>query len=183
MKTTKKASRKNTPPKPKKRVDNRQRGKRAEYLLRDFLNDKGMPAFRVPFSGASHGFKGDVQFSHGGRKYLMELKLRKDAFEEVYLFWETYSCDITCYLDSVQFIITDDPKNLFKEPESFESPETLTKVSTTIRKKALATILKAREWLKECDFLTIKQDRKPFLFIRYWKPAKGAYEQEGGSSE
>lgn len=66
-------------------VDSRDKGKRAEYAIRDMLKDKtGLGWERVPGSGgfgAQHGLKGDIYLPHAtGRmsKFAIEVKHYKD---------------------------------------------------------------------------------------------------------
>lgn len=64
----------------------RNKGKRLEYAIRDHLRSLGFPdAVRVPLSGASEGFKGDVLYTdHQGKKITIEAKSRKAGFTTLY---------------------------------------------------------------------------------------------------
>lgn len=60
----------------------RQKGMRGEYVLRDHLRSLGKDAVRVPLSGASEGFKGDVVIQSTGETF--EMKSRKCSFGTIY---------------------------------------------------------------------------------------------------
>jgi hypothetical protein len=77
----------------------RDKGKRNEYSLRDYLRLHGWQADRVPSSGAAQGFKGDIKAAHPvhGPK-LFELKARKETFKRIY---ELYAANIRTQGDDV----------------------------------------------------------------------------------
>lgn len=53
---------------------NRQRGKNLEYMLVEVVRKHGGEANRIPSSGSSAGFKGDVIFKLNGHDFLAECK-------------------------------------------------------------------------------------------------------------
>jgi len=64
------------------------KGKRAEYEVLGLLRDAGVEAERVPVSGASRGFKGDIWMRMDGKVYKGEVKRRKDEFKKIYKWLE-----------------------------------------------------------------------------------------------
>ncbi len=62
----------------------RDKGARGERHLVNFLQDHGFAALRVPLSGASKGFKGDVEMPLLGTDRKLEVKCRADGFRELY---------------------------------------------------------------------------------------------------
>jgi len=152
----------------------RDKGKRGEYALRDALRLQGWTADRVPSSGAAQGFKGDVAATHPkyGRK-LFELKCRKDTFKNIYALYDAHcrkaqddllaiavpgaealclsvSSSLEAVMDGadVHVLVTNHPlyadyKRTFKKIENLE------------------------KLLGECEILVIKDDRKPFLYLRW----------------
>ncbi len=59
----------------------RDKGYRVEREIVNYLKNNGIPAKRVPLSGASEGFKGDIIID-GSLK--AEVKARKDGFKQIY---------------------------------------------------------------------------------------------------
>ena len=63
----------------------RDKGLRSERELVNLLRDRGIPAERVPLSGAAGGsFGGDVVAMFDGKKTLIECKVRADGFKQIY---------------------------------------------------------------------------------------------------
>lgn len=62
----------------------RDKGCRFERALTTTLISHGIPAKRVPLSGAMAGFKGDVLAEIAGIERAFECKARKDGFREIY---------------------------------------------------------------------------------------------------
>jgi Holliday junction resolvase len=66
----------------------RQKGKRGEYEIRDKIRGAGIEAERVPVSGVSSGFKGDIWFKINDVVYKGEVKRRKSGFTTLYKWLE-----------------------------------------------------------------------------------------------
>ena len=62
----------------------RDKGNRVEREIVNYLKENGIEAKRVPLSGASEGFKGDILI--GDLK--AEVKARKDGFKQIYTWLE-----------------------------------------------------------------------------------------------
>lgn len=62
----------------------RDKGARGERHLVNYLQDQGFAALRIPLSGASKGFKGDVTTPLLGIDRKLEVKVRADGFRELY---------------------------------------------------------------------------------------------------
>lgn len=152
----------------------RSKGKRNEYLLRDFLRAQGWEADRVPSSGAAQGFPGDIRAVKCGKTVLFELKARRDQFKKIYALYDAH-----CHAmkDDVLAVVTPGIEKhlvslsssfdaLFTDPvqvyERAENHVLYNEYKRTFRK--LGTMYK---YLQTCDVLVIKDDRKSFLFIRY----------------
>jgi len=58
----------------------RDRGAREERMTVDWFKSHGMDAKRIPLSGASEGFKGDIQV----KGWLFEQKVRAQGFNRLY---------------------------------------------------------------------------------------------------
>ncbi len=63
----------------------RDKGARNEVALVNILKEFGLPAERVPLSGACGGsFGGDISIAATGGPFKIEAKLRSDGFRELY---------------------------------------------------------------------------------------------------
>lgn len=62
----------------------KRKGSRVEREIVNYLNNKGIPAKRVPLSGST-GFKGDIIIDGSLR---CEVKARKDGFKQIYKWLE-----------------------------------------------------------------------------------------------
>lgn len=140
----------------------RDKGRRAEYHLRDYAISLGFTAVRVPLSGASQGFKGDLHIKDKNSTTLViEAKSRKDSFKVLYEGLETnpaFFCTDNC--DTAQ-ISTD-----------FVSVFYGTKGAPTFKKipasRFTRKVRKLKELLGGADILAVRDDRKPWIFIRYY---------------
>lgn len=137
----------------------RQKGVRGELALRDYLlANEFEDAFRVPLSGAMAHYKGDVIGFRNGVQHLFELKCRKDLFLWVY-----------AYLDQ-------------KGPRTFSLDGALVAIDYSLDSVAAATsydhlpveftktgkrIVKLRDFVGESEYLVLKCDRRPYVFVRY----------------
>ncbi len=61
----------------KRGLSNRRKGGRVELTLAKKLTAEGVPAAKVPLSGAMAGFPGDIELTIGERKLVAEVKSRK----------------------------------------------------------------------------------------------------------
>lgn len=151
----------------------RNKGKRVEYELRDLLRAEGFQAERVPLSGSSNAFKGDVRFIDlSGKTYLAEVKARGGkVFDFVY---NTYQDIIDANAVGIQ-LNTDDSNvvritsnardalnsdGVYVEYVDFKGMD-------MVPHPYIKRFNKIKEFVKGCDLLVIKADRKPFLFLRY----------------
>lgn len=66
----------------------KRKGNRAEREIVGKLRQKGFEAHRVPLSGPSDAFPGDVLISLDGRKLIGEVKRRKNGFKQLYKWLE-----------------------------------------------------------------------------------------------
>jgi hypothetical protein len=146
----------------------RAKGMRGEYLVRDYFRKRGWESNRVPLSGASWGKedKGDVRLTREGKTLVAEVKFRRDDFLSIYglvdaspkrtLFLGSGAiCVVVSYeFDDLGFEGTGGVSRLF---------EGLTKLTRTQGK-----LFNLQKLIKSCDFLVIKCNNHPLLFIRFW---------------
>lgn len=146
----------------------RDKGKRGEYGLRDYLRDKGFDAHRVPSSGAAQGFKGDVASTKDGERYLFEMKCRAAAFGSIYTLWNysKLAClDIWYPEQDIEVSISENVLHVIEKNKSFSELDS--KALSVECRRGLRKILSVQQFVKGCDILALKDDRRPTLFIRY----------------
>jgi len=141
---------------------NRKRGMRCEYLVRDYFRSLGYSADRVPSSGASQGFKGDVRVidNKTGESFLVEVKSRQNSFNYIYQlpllhFGNAY------YVEGAGAVAYSTEFTLIKEPEAYY------RLSPILNPKPYIRLLDLKKHLKGCDYLVIKDKNKPLIFIKY----------------
>lgn len=145
----------------------RSKGKRGEYGLRDYLRAKGFESHRVPSSGASQGFKGDVTAVKEGQTLLFEMKCRAAAFGAIYALWEHAKMARVGihYADTgLDVIVSDDVLQVLDSNLPFINSDGF----LPEYRRGLKKILTIRQFVKGCDVLCVKDDRLPLLFIRYF---------------
>lgn len=148
----------------------RDKGSRAERALVAELERHGWSdAFRVPLSGAAQGFKGDVHARPPGwgTKLVFENKARAKGFEKFYRLAQAYGGTTRVTTGDLECVISLDPENIVpgvvKEYRWFHS------FPKEQHKDILSLFALKAKWLGDADVLTLKQDRNPFLYIRYSK--------------
>lgn len=147
----------------------RNKGRRNEYLLRDYFRSLGYLSERIPLSGASRGFKSDVLLTYEGCDLRAELKVRQNEFKSVYAYYDganssTVICtnnDNSCYISksfpSLGFFGGSVSEGNLVEPEN----RTKKKIFN------LEKLLYDKQGNKVSDFLVIKIDYREFLFLRF----------------
>lgn len=149
----------------------RDKGKRGEYGLRDHFRDLGYEAIRVPLSGASEGYKGDVVASKDGKEITLELKCRKNQFKSIYAILDTLSPEVIgLWYNTPSDGALVGLSYSFEALASFNGPYTSTE--SWIKqfpnyKRVLKKIITLRKLVVDCDYLAIKNDRKPFIFLKF----------------
>lgn len=139
------------------------KGTRAEYLVRDYFRSLGMKADRVPSSGAAQGFPGDVKvYAHDGTSFLVEVKSRQSSFKSVYEMFKRPFMNLL--INEKLVIIADSYDGLYNSNTMFMAFGVY-KILPRVANK----ILTMEQWVKGSDILMIKDNNKPFLFIRYLK--------------
>lgn len=148
----------------------RSKGRRGEYAARDLLRTLGYECDRVPLSGASQGYKGDLRFSKDGKEYLAEVKVRKPgAFKHIYALWSEGALKQTTFASESVIAIYAEDRAICVAPTpqaALRGGDWYAPVIAS-NSKGFKQLLKIEEFVKGCDMLIIKEDHKPFLFITY----------------
>jgi len=134
------------------------KGKVGEYLVRDILRRMMyVDAVRVPLSGASEGFKGDVLFTDDREvKRTIEVKSRKASFTSLYTKYNNTTrihdrlglITITALEPSLRSRLT-----RLVEPESYK-----------MFHRRFETLFKLKQ---ESDYLVVKDNNKPPLLVLF----------------
>lgn len=146
----------------------RQKGMRGEYGLRDYFRARGWKSDRVPSSGAAEGFKGDVVLEKEGKRLVAELKVRESEFKSIYAKFHQGMTDYGCVvrdLGAMGAVLSYDFDKIGYTPGS---PLQMLALRTDILDRTDKKLLGLHKFVKTCDFLVIKIDRRPFIFIRYY---------------
>lgn len=150
----------------------RRKGLRVEYLLRDQLRDLGYQAIRVPLSGASEGYKHDVVAHKDGNAYTFEVKARKELFRKVYrIYMKERNFEDKALRFSLgsagPFVALSYDFEAVKKSSVYFRNLTLETVDKEDM-RGFTQILKIRAMQDGADFLVVKDNHQPLLFIRYW---------------
>ncbi len=146
----------------------RRKGMRGEYAARDQLRAWGYKADRVPSSGAAEGFKGDIKFEKDGRSYLAEVKSWREYFKLIYPLFAEHAREgvfnVSAQYDGVLYCIS-----VSEALDKVLVNDAVYPAQTNFPKhlKAINKLAKCSEFLKGCDVLAIRDDRRPFLWVRY----------------
>lgn len=152
----------------------RDKGRRNEYALRDHLRKLGFEAVRVPLSGSSEGFKYDIVASKDGVHYTFELKARKDSFKKIYQFFnlcKTHDSLRLYYPETKDCVsITSNFMNFINTP--LQDLTTIYTVADPINfdglsLRSLNKVITLKQYLQGAQFLVIKDDHQPLLFLKY----------------
>lgn len=157
-------------------LKSRNKGMRREYEVRDYFRSLGFEAHRIPASGASQGFKGDVEVRTETSKFTVEVKSRKSSFKWLYRFYaeglEFYKefCIInhviapnTAYHFAIDTYLVSLSSTFEDVSFTHKFYSTRPKYSDTISNR----FKKLNEMRAEAKYLVIKDDNKPFLFLSF----------------
>jgi hypothetical protein len=151
----------------------KQKGRRGEYTLRDFLRKAGWQSERVYASGAIPGLPGDVTAEKAGRKVLFEMKCRANSFAKIYALLDasqgTLKDDlVTVCLPGEQCLCADVSYSL---DAVFDSDGVYTPVQrhplAAEHKNAFKQLGTVHKWVGPAEILVLKDDRRPLMFVRY----------------
>lgn len=146
----------------------RNKGRRVEQDFVNLLKFKGYDARRVPLSGSMSGYKHDVIIKTESGETTFEVKARKDLYKAIYSLLDTYAPtkNLTLLMSSFTLSLTNLSDSDFICPRDFKRPEHLDFTDKVV-KKAVNQLCKIDELREGADYLVIKNDRKPFIAIKY----------------
>lgn len=153
----------------------KRKGKGAEYALRDHFMELGYQSKRILLSGGIKGMPGDVSVTNEeGITKLAEVKWRATEYKHVYALLDNLKIPIKIAYNDCWFIASYNFNDLGIFSTSGNQYKVLDKKTEGQYKLALNKIVKVREFLKNAndeysDFLVLKINHKPFIFIKYIK--------------
>lgn len=131
------------------------KGKKVEYEVRDMIRAAGYTADRVPASGASQGFKGDLHIKlPNGKIIMVEVKARKAGFKRLYEALK-YLGFATLQIGDV--IVSTSPTGVLKR--------SVIPLPHFLRYDSIMPNLKRLKG--PSAILVVKQDRHPPLYLRW----------------
>ncbi len=149
----------------------KQKGNRVEYQVRDHLKSLGYEAHRVPASGAAQGFKGDVVAERGTQKYVFEVKARADEFASIYALYDNRSQKEAgfCIVEPTRAVyVSERFSDLLGGYFTKCHPDfTSGAFSPGALKRTTNKLFGLEKMLKGADFLVLKNNNKPLLFVRF----------------
>jgi hypothetical protein len=150
----------------------RNKGARSERALRDELIRHGWSdVIRVPLSGAvktREQYQDDVvgRPPGWGTEIRFENKARATGFDSIYAIIDQNGGQICCALDSGECLnIALDP-SLVIQTTTFLSLDHFPLQTQKVLKQVAK---KCRDWIGNAQVLSLKQDRKPFIYVRYYR--------------
>lgn len=149
----------------------RDKGARSERQLRDELLRQGWrDVRRVPLSGAvktSLAYQDDVVgTAPDGKEYRFENKARATGFDSIYALLPSNIGLKSVELETGELIaISLDPNKVIANAVFLSISEFDKEHQRVFRSIAK----KCRDWIGNAEILSLKQDRKPFIYARYRK--------------
>jgi Holliday junction resolvase len=150
------------------------KGKRVEYEIRDELRALGYIVDRIPASGNSQGFKGDLRVIDPKTQatLVVEVKARKSEFKLIYELLATLEYVHTKGINGEADITASHSfRDMFIQPTSSitAEEEVLTEILFVERigKRHFTKLRTLKKYFKNCDILVVKDDRKPPIYLRY----------------
>jgi len=145
----------------------RAKGGREERSLVHHLQDKGFDAKRVPLSGMMRGYKHDIDAIKNGEHYTIELKTRNSSFKSVYAFYRSHvdagkRCSFTVANSTKLVDIHTDFDALIGIDKDWDFSYPVLEENRTTKK-----IINLDKLRAGADYLVIRDNNQPFLFLRY----------------
>ena len=150
----------------------RNKGARSERALRDeLIRHRWSDVVRVPLSGA---IKTRAQYQDDvvgrppgwGSEVRFENKARATGFDSIYTVLSKNNNQLSVSLESGECLnISLDP-TVCVSVTSFNRQDTF---DTSTLKVLNQVAKKCRDWIGNAQVLSLKQDRRPFIYVRYYR--------------
>lgn len=157
----------------------RDKGGRGERMAVKCFRDAGWEAYRVPLSGASDGFKADISLAKGNIKLIAEVKNEKDSYKTLYQLLDgevQKEYEYAAYFDPVTgvFALMSYNFNELGFSDDFSGDQyhgfgpLFQPVLPDSKLPGIKKLFSCAKLLKSADFLMVRINHKPFIYIRYW---------------
>lgn len=160
-------------------LKSRRKGMANEYKLRDYFRSLGYISNRVPSSGAAEGFKGDLTVGNNAftttnsscvflpKSMLIELKVRQNEFKSIYALFDMFNGQSINLMHAGMGIYLSYQFTSLVGDLADISEVYLNEIQRKTWGRTLQKLVNMQKLVKTCDFLVIKIDYKPFIFIKY----------------
>lgn len=148
----------------------RRKGRRVEYVIRDWLRERGFDAVRVPLSGASEGFKCDIVATKDALTHTFEVKSRTNSFKTIYSIYYKERGEDGVWrgkLPEGLVAISNDFESIIHTGQSQYFFDAAAGAAIG-RRNTLKRLWNLNRLLGEAQYLVIKDNNKAPLFIRYY---------------
>lgn len=142
-------------------LKSRNKGCRNEYLARDHIRAQGYKVDRIPASGASQGFKGDLRVMTESGTLIVEVKSRKKYFECLHEANLIGPVNLTL---TTQVRVGNSLADVVEPIPAAHIRVTLLPTPQQLRK-----LERCAEMLGPADILMVKDDRRPWIYMRFIK--------------
>lgn len=151
----------------------RDKGARSERALRDELLRQGwQDVRRVPLSGAvktALAYQDDVVgTAPDGKEYRFENKARATGFDAIYALVPP-GVTVAFHDEKMNVVVMSLDPNAVLEAAKQQSLPFLGVFEAKPQRAMRSVIKKCEDWIGNAHILSLKQDRMPFLFIRYYR--------------
>lgn len=151
----------------------RNKGARSERKLKDELLRHGwQDVRRVPLSGAvktSLAYQDDVVgIAPDEKEYRFENKARATGFDSIYKILPREESVKAVFLESGELLTLSLHPNLVISKVTYLCVSEFDKEHQKVFR---STAKKCRDWIGNAQILSLKQDRKPFIYVRYYRGA------------
>lgn len=149
----------------------RRKGRKGEQQLVLYLANRGWQAERILNQAHTAGLP-DVKAYRNQQSYTFELKLRKDSFKSIYDLYFSEKDEEGC----LNFVLNSGGIGVAVS----RNWESLLSLDVYLRNltlqpplpkqlQAYNRLVRLEELGRHADFLVLRDNRKPMLFIRYWR--------------
>lgn len=144
----------------------RNKGRQGEYLVRDFFRERGWTSNRVVGSGAHFkidaSLTGDVVLKKDSIELKAEVKFKKDEYKSLYAMLDQKG-EAVRFATGGHYVIM----SYSFDDLGFEGSP-IKVFDGTVADRTIRKICNMRKLLKGADFLVVKINNKPLIFLRYF---------------
>jgi hypothetical protein len=154
----------------------RSKGRRGEYLVRNYFRELGYESERVPGSGAfsyragKDSLKGDIQILKNGEPlFKVEVKYQENVFDTIYKLYyanRDHNGTLRFALDGAMVAVGNHFPDIVSASGAYFHDVT---ALTYKDRRTYVKIANLKKLLGECQYLAIKRNNGCILFLKFWK--------------